>query len=1227
MSFDTSRFTFNPWNDYSGVVMEQGRVQLDSDWNEWLAELMRRIQAGTLDTLGRAVYPATTPFAFQITVTTDASGVNHVNIGPGRMYVDGLLAEIHGAQSTAVWDPVLAELSGSPQPPGASPTGTIDYLAQPYYPVTTLPEGNGPFLAYLDVWMRPVTYLEDSNLVDPAVNVDTTGRIQTVWQVKLAPVQASATCASTPWPGPSVGQLTNGYESTGASGPCCLTSGAGYTGLENQFYRVEIHEPGTAAAANAYPAAAGTATFKWSRDNASVETGVTAIQQVTNSIGSNAAQLTVLSLGRDQVLGFAPGNWIEILDDDLELMGMPGELHLIDTVDFAGKTITLIDLLQNPGNFPVSSTNQTTASRHTRIRRWDQAGQIHQVGATPGSTSLWVDLGANGATGDIPVPPPGTTLILESGITVLFGPNATTQFNTGDYWNFAARANTGHIDPLSAAPPRGIHHHYAPLSVVSFAPNGASDCRTQWPPAGGESCCGCCTVTVGDGVNSSGQYTSIQAAINALPAAGGEICILPGRYYENVFLEGLRDVVIRGCGEQTRVASAALKPGGHAPAPSESSSETTFNAVISIATSQHIELREFAVEAATDEVGVLIDGTGLLIAQQPSNPPSNPPNNPPGTPPNNSVQTPDINVIVAEYLLGDIDITVENLVLTASTLPAILAKRVSLLRVRECRIAMANVFSLFAAVWMSGEGLEFVRNWVGLQTLANLRERVPESVYSDLLADAKNAGSTLETAGVRHPGGIQIAGPSNDVLVAENQIIGGLRNGITLGSYSILDTNGGLTRYTMGVTLTPRTACDTTSTLQSPSTYTQVQGSSVVVAGSLANIKIDRNTISTFGLCGIGPVGFFDITKTLEVVAIEELSITANTITDTVGLATANDTSNFLGYGAIALPTVEDLVIRDNVITVFGLQPGLGVAGIFLLHGETVEISRNQVIDNRDWADASAPDQTGNPKETMGAISILIVTPPTLASDLTGFQALAVYEPGLPALRMEENVVRVPLGEALIAQGFGPFAISGNHFSCGGNIPGTATSTLKCVSILNMGTGIELIPASSPSQSYGVATNSNPAFSSSSTFTSSSGAVLFTNNYCQLELREVPQTGFASVMIISLDHLIFANNHCWLDASGRGQQVAPGEGLFAAGRVMFTDAFLLAGSLNVTSNRFQEAQNAVVLSAWTVGLLNVTSQNISTFCIYPQGSVVAATNNLALINSVVPGICDSLQRK
>jgi hypothetical protein len=247
-----------------------------------------------------------------------------------------------------------------------------------------------------------------------------------------------------------------------------------------------------------------------------------------------------------------------------------------------------------------------------------------------------------------------------------------------------------------------------------------------------------------------------------------------------------------------------------------------------------------------------------------------------------------------------------------------------------------------------------------------------------------------------------------------------------------------------------------------------------------------------------------------------------------------------------------------------------------------------------------------------------MATPPTLESGLTGFRALAVFEPGLPALRIEENVVRVPLGQALGVIGYGPFAISDNHFSCGGNIPGSATSTLQCVEVLNMGTGIELVSSSAFSQSYGVVTSFNPTFSASTTVTSSCGSVIFTDNMCQLELREVPQTGFSSVFIASFDHVTFSNNHCWLDAAGKG--------LVATGQGMFVDAFLLGGSLNAIGNRFQEAQNAVVLSAWTIGQLNITSQNISTFCIYPQGSVVAATNNLAIINSVVPGICEPLQK-
>ena len=60
MSFDLSRIRFDVRRDFLGVVMQQGRVQLDADWNEWVAQLARRIQAGSLDTYGGNVVPRIT---------------------------------------------------------------------------------------------------------------------------------------------------------------------------------------------------------------------------------------------------------------------------------------------------------------------------------------------------------------------------------------------------------------------------------------------------------------------------------------------------------------------------------------------------------------------------------------------------------------------------------------------------------------------------------------------------------------------------------------------------------------------------------------------------------------------------------------------------------------------------------------------------------------------------------------------------------------------------------------------------------------------------------------------------------------------------------------------------------------------------------------------------------------------------------------------------------------
>jgi hypothetical protein len=57
MKGDFSRSTFDPRKHYSGVRMQQGRVQLDADWNENLDILLRRIETETIDVIGECGVP------------------------------------------------------------------------------------------------------------------------------------------------------------------------------------------------------------------------------------------------------------------------------------------------------------------------------------------------------------------------------------------------------------------------------------------------------------------------------------------------------------------------------------------------------------------------------------------------------------------------------------------------------------------------------------------------------------------------------------------------------------------------------------------------------------------------------------------------------------------------------------------------------------------------------------------------------------------------------------------------------------------------------------------------------------------------------------------------------------------------------------------------------------------------------------------------------------------
>lgn len=505
MSGDYSRVRFDPRVDIAGVLMQQGRVQLDSDWNEWVAVLERRLRAETVDIFGVFTVPGVsgvavvspqTPDAFKIDATGGA-----ITIGRGRMYVDGLLAENHGG-GTLEFDPLLSELRGQT---------ALNYGQQPYFPAPPALPGGGPHLAYLEVWQRELTHLQRPGIVESAVGVDTTTRLQTVWQVRLLANIGGADCLTPDgdvagWStliAPSAGRMSIRAEGVAPDlDPCELPPSGGYRGLGNQLYRIEIHDGG----------AVGAATFKWSRDNASVASNVVEIVSHT----ATATELKLASLGRDAVLRFNTGDWVEVLDDRRELAGENGDPLLRRgvmrkiTVDDAKQTVSFSPAL--PANLIPGGGADTLDARHTRVRRWDQKGMVRDA-----NNNVLVNLDAAGSTGLIPVPAAGVWVVLENGVQVQFGVAAGGGgFHCGDYWVSAARTTDTSVESFTLAPPRGIHRHYTRLAVVTF-PDDETDCRTPWPPA----CGGCCTVSVAPGDN-------IQAAIDTLPDEGGCVCLKTG---------------------------------------------------------------------------------------------------------------------------------------------------------------------------------------------------------------------------------------------------------------------------------------------------------------------------------------------------------------------------------------------------------------------------------------------------------------------------------------------------------------------------------------------------------------------------------------------------------------------------------------------------------------------------------------------------------------------------
>lgn len=498
MKGDFTRDTFDPAKHFSRVLMQQGRVTLDADPNEQTEILLRYMRLLAMDLIGPHAAPAVGG-GFNL-----SSVDGQLVISGGRYYVDGILVENEAdcaytsqpdyplieddliltemseptgksywlyldvwerhithledtrirevalggpdtcTRSKVIWQVKALEAAASPKPmpaPEPAPVNESE-LARLKEAIESAAKKAKSIQEEIDRTTDPakrkeleenLTILKTEMLALEKNLTELAGQPTAQPVPEVEPAEVELSCDK-PLEGlvrlsdaALAARVDPGFHS---DDPCILVTDAKYRGTENHLYRVEIHKGSTG----------GAATFKWSRDNGSV---------ATLWLGSNGFDLTVAS-GR----GFSAGCWIELIDDSMELLGMPG--YLVKVAKVEGQTITV-----DPSSVPSGlSLVLSEMFVHPKMRRWDQVeiGDIVlQEGAVPVRESTSSEL---------------NWMDLEDGIQVRFAKGG--EYRTGDYWLIPARVSTGGIEwPESAGAaveltPFGIQHHYAPLGFVTW---------------------------------------------------------------------------------------------------------------------------------------------------------------------------------------------------------------------------------------------------------------------------------------------------------------------------------------------------------------------------------------------------------------------------------------------------------------------------------------------------------------------------------------------------------------------------------------------------------------------------------------------------------------------------------------------------------------------------------------------------------------------------------------
>lgn len=470
---DFSRVTYQQEKQFSRVLMQQGRVQLDADWNEQVSIFLESIRALTADVIGR--HGGTTDTSFKI-----VPGEKGFFIQKGRYYVQGI---------------------------GCTNATDQPYDQQANYPLLESEhlEPGTMYLVYLDVWERHVTAAEDDSIREVALGgADTCSRGQIVWQVKTLLLDESASGeveerelslqrlekAEALWPrNPQRVQETRKAfveyaqqlleKQLQKKGCIKLRASVGgnntaitpeFQGPENQLYRLEVHQGGVAQSGNV--------TFKMSRDNGSAVFPIKSAVSLKDA--TNELLVTLKYYSSDVSGGLNLDEWVEVVTEHDVLRGSPGTLYQVEKIDLGGmETVVMLK-----SQYPQARSYASSGLDHAVLRRWDHSRNNGQI------------------EGGAIVVREGVEVELEDNIKITFCSHANGHpavYSSGDYWLIPARTETSNIEwprtidengrvHYAEQAPYGIDHRYAPLAFVTINENGSvtveHDCRCVIPPLG-----------------------------------------------------------------------------------------------------------------------------------------------------------------------------------------------------------------------------------------------------------------------------------------------------------------------------------------------------------------------------------------------------------------------------------------------------------------------------------------------------------------------------------------------------------------------------------------------------------------------------------------------------------------------------------------------------------------------------------------------------------------------